>query len=203
MMNVIHFADETPRSYDRVQLLLRLVLLACLGIAGWSGGWVFLLLYLGLPLVAAITVASGGPAAYREEVAPVVIRFLRWFIGINAYVGMVNDRFPIREDGLIVRLDVAPGAPPTAGAALLPLLTSLPAAIVLALLGLVSAVLWVVGAITILTTRSVPGAVVRFQRGMLRMLAELLVHQASLLPGAAPVHFDTTAYGRPLGAAAH
>lgn len=202
MTNLAHFDRDSPARYDRVQLLLRLVLLAFLGIAGWSGGWTFLLLYLGLPLLAAIVIASGGPDAYRQRTAPVVIRFLRWFVGIHAYVEMISDRFPTREDELVVRFDVDASAPPSAGAALWPLLRSLPAAIVLALLSLVSGLLWIASAVTILVDRTVPESFVRFQRGMLRMFAELLLHHASVTPGPAPIHFDTTAGGQPATAAA-
>jgi hypothetical protein len=200
----VHFDAARPARYDGAQLLIRILLMIALGVVGAPLGWVFSLLYLGLPLVAAAVIGGRGAEAYRTDVAPTLLRVLRWIVGIHAYLGLVTDRMPTREQELVVRFELTPSGSHSAGRALLHLVTSIPVAIVLWLFSVVSTVLWIVGAITVLVSRTVPEGIVAFQRGMLRMFAELLLHHASLLPGAAPIRFDTSPdIEGPVAGAAH
>jgi hypothetical protein len=181
---------ERPERYDRTQLVLRLVIMALMGIVGCTLGWLFAVLYLGLPAVAAIAIAQRGGAAYLGDLGPRVVRALRWVLALYAYLGLVTDRPPTSEAELGVELDVTPGGDPTTKRALLRLVTSIPAALVLALLGAVSALAWVVAAVFVLAVRTVPRALFDYQRGVLRWQARLLAYHASLV-GRSPLALDT------------
>ena len=98
---------------------------------------------------------------------------------------------PVDEASLGVRYDVERSGAPTVRSALLHLVTSIPAALMLWVLGIVSAVLWLIAVLTILLDRTVPASIYDFQRGVLRAFGNLLAHHASLVDGAAPLRFDT------------
>jgi hypothetical protein len=190
MSTSIHFDVERPASYQPAQLLIRLLFMMVLAVVGAPLGWVFHVLYLGLPILAAVA----GPALgdrYAEQVGQPLQGALRWLLALYAYLGLLTDRPPLDEQHLGVRYEVTCRGTPTVGSALLRLLTSIPAAIVLWVLGVVSAVLWIVAAINILAWRQVPDWIFNFQRGVLRMFARFVAHHASLVEGAAPVTFDS------------
>lgn len=190
-MSAIRFEPESPPRYDRLQLVVRALFLFLLALVGAPLGWVFGVLYLALPAAAAATISTSGPGRYRTEVGPRLVRGLRWLLALHAYLALLTDRPPIRAEALGVQLEVEGGGTPTVASSLLRLVTSLPAALLLWVLGLVAAVLWVVGAVAILATERCPAIVVDFQRGLLRAFARFLVHHASLVAGPVPLRLDT------------
>jgi len=170
----------SPPGYDRVQLALRLVISLALGWIGISAGWIACALYLALPVIAAVVVSTRGPQAYVDGTAPRVWRIVTWLLAFSAYMMLLTDRFPAGEP-TGVEVAIRPDGHPTTGSALLRLITSIPSGVALAVLGFVSSVLFVVGAVMILIEQRVPHPILGFQRGALRWQARLLAYHASLV----------------------
>lgn len=180
----------SPAQYDRIQLVLRIALAAVVGWIGVTAGDVVWLLYVTLPLIAAIAVSVMGGAQYLEQLAPRVSRVVTWLIQLSAYMMLITDRFPAGRAG-DVRVTVDFTGKPTVGSALLRLLTSIPSGLVLALLWCVSAVLWVIGALVVLFARHVPHPILAFMRGVLRWQARLVGYHASFVAGYPPFALET------------
>jgi hypothetical protein len=191
MTSSVRFDVARPEHYEARQIGLRVLLMIALAVIGAPLGWVFGVLFVGLPVLAAAAVASIGARRYHAEVAPHLVSALRWLLELYAFLGLLSDRFP--GGAPQVRYEVAPGGTPTAGGALWRLVTSIPAMILLWLLGTISAVLWVFAAASVFIGGSYPASIFDFQRGILRLFATFLAHHASLVEGAAPLRFDTGA----------
>jgi hypothetical protein len=166
----------SPARFDRMQLLLRVLISMALGFIGITTGWFKSLLYIVLPVLAAIGI---GPKAWRP---------VTWLLSFSAYMLLLTDRFPL-DDDTGVRIEMQPTGHPTPGSALLRLITSLPSAIAWSFLGFVSCVLWFVGAIAILIGGPMPRGILDFQAGFLRWQARLLAYHASLVDEYPPFSF--------------
>jgi hypothetical protein len=184
----VHLEVTSPRRFDRLQLLLRIVFAIVLGWVGITMGWVVWGLFLVLPVVAAIAISSTR-MRYFEDVAPQVWRVLTWLLQLSAYMMLLVDRFPTGEDD--VHIDVRFTGRPTASSALVRLVTSIPSGFMLAILWFVSSVLWLWGALTILMSTMVPEWLLRFQRGVLRWQARLVAYHASMIEEYPRFSFDT------------
>lgn len=170
----------SPARFDRVQLALRLVLAIALGWLGVSAGWLGCALFLALPVIAAVVISTRSAQAYLDDTGPKVWRVVSWLLALSAYMLLLTDRFPAGEP-TEVQVQIRPDAHPTTSSALLRLITSLPSGFVLALLGCVSSVLFLIGAVMILVEQQVPGWILGFQRGVLRWQARLAGYHASLV----------------------
>jgi hypothetical protein len=185
----------SPPRFERIQLALRLVLALALSWLGITAGWLWCLLFLALPVIAATVISTRGAQPYVGEAGPTVWRALSWLLAFSAYMLLLIDRLPTGET-TAVRTEIRLDGHPTVGSALLRLILSLPSALVLGLLGLVSSLLVVVGAVMILIECRVPSGILAFQRGMLRWQARLLAYHASLVDEYPPFSFDDR-HGRP------
>lgn len=183
------FDVSLPERCERLQLVLRLLILIVLGLVGISLGWVFLLAFFALPGIAAIVVNARGPRHYLEQVGPSIQRLARWLLSFEAYMCFLTDRFPTGEEAL-VRYDVAPVGTPTPASALWRLVASLPEVLVLVALGWVGALVWLLSAVFVLVGAAIPPALLGFQRGLLRWQARLLAYHASLVDVAPPWALD-------------
>jgi len=197
----IRFDVVRPDRYDPAHLVVRIILMMLLAVVGAPLGWVFFVLYLALPALAAIVINSRGASYYQQQIAPHIVKGLRWLLELYAYLGLLTDRLPLDESQPAVRYEIDAAGAPTAKSALVHLLTSIPVAILLWALGLVSAVLWLIAAVFVLLERSYPSSVFDFQRGILRVFARFLAHHASLVEGAPPLRFDTGPEPAPGGTA--
>ena len=180
----------SPPRFDRIQLLLRLALAIALGSIGITAGWIMCLLFLTLPVVAAIAVSTRGARAYIDDLGPQLWRAIGWLLTLSAYMLLLVDRFPLGESS-DVHLELRLTGQPTTGSAMLRLITSIPSGFVLGLFGIVSSVMFVVGAVTILVGNTVPASILAFQRGVLRWQARLVAYHASLVDEYPPFTFDT------------
>src|SRR5262249_60614997 len=97
-------------------------------------------------------------------------RALCWLLAFSAYMLLLIDRFPVGAASG-VRIDLQITGRPTTTSALLRLVTSIPSALVLSFLGIVSCVMFVIGALAILLEIGMPSGVLAFQRGILRWQA--------------------------------
>lgn len=179
----------SPARFDRVQLALRLAIALALGWVGVSAGWLGCALFLALPVIAAVVISTRGAQAYLADTGPKLWRIVSWLLALSAYMLLLTDRFPAGEP-TGVQIQIRPDGQPTTSSALLRLITSLPSAVVLALLGFVSSVLFVIGAILVLIDERVPAGILGFQRGVLRWQARLAGYHASLVDDYPPFSFE-------------
>jgi hypothetical protein len=169
---------EPPRHTARLHVVTRVVLLAAFAALGCSG--IYWFLYLALPALAAIGILRKGGERYLAEDGPRVVRVLRWFASAYGYLWLLTDVLPT-ADGSPVDLRIEVGGRPTAAAALLRLLYSVPALVLLALLSVVAGVLWIAGAVLILVRERIPGAIVDFLSLTLRFQFQLVAYHLSLV----------------------
>jgi hypothetical protein len=198
----VHLDVRSPLRFDRVQLLLRLALALALGWVGITAGWLACLLYLALPVIAALAISSGDAERFHRDFAPRLWRVLRWLVQFSAYMMLLVDRFPTGDDDL-VHVDVRYTGRPTLGAALARLVTTIPSALVLGVLGCVSGVLWLIAALLVLLDSPMPSWLLGFQRGTLRWMVRALAYHAALVDQYPPFSFDPSSddgSGAPLAA---
>jgi hypothetical protein len=163
----------------RVQVVVRLALLAALAAIGCSS--LYWVLYLALPVLAALLVSRDGARGYLEGDAPGIVRVLRWCAGTYAYLWLLTDRLPTLEGDGPVELTVDAGGTPTPGSALWRLVTSLPALLLLAVLSLAASVLWILGAVAILATGRTPAWIADFIAMKLRYQFRIATYHLSLV----------------------
>ena len=181
------FDVSYPERFDRVQVVMRVVILLLIAIIGIPIWWI---LYLGLPVLAALMVSQKDGARYLAEDGPRMTGWLRWIVAVTAYLWILTDRLATSGEQT-VRFEVEPSGSPTPGSALLRIITAIPSAFVLALLGFVSAIVWVIAAIWVLIDQRYPESLFGFQRGVVRWLARLLAYLASLVDAYPPFSLDT------------
>ncbi len=169
---------EHPKHTARIHVLTRLVLLAAFGALGYSG--IYWFLYLAIPALVAMVVLGHGAERYLREDGPRIVRLLRWLASAYAYLWLLTDVLPT-ADGSPVDLRIELQGRPTAGSALLRLLFSLPALLLLAVLSLVGGLLWIVGAVLILVRERLPVAIADFLTLTLRVQFQLAAYHLSLV----------------------
>ncbi len=180
-----------PEKFERPHIFIRILVVVILSILAGAIGWILALVYLVFPVLAAIFVSQKGPEKYLEDDGPRMTGWLRWVLALYAYLGLLTDRFPTEKPEEIVRFEVKTGGAPTVGSALLRLIYSIPSALVLGLLGIVSAVILLIAAVMVLIHENYPDGLYNFQRGVLRWEARLLGYHASLVDQYPPFAVDT------------
>ncbi len=176
-MSAAVFDVSYPQRFDRIQVVLRAVIIWLAALIGIPFGWI---LYLGFPVLAAVLISQKDGSRYLAEDGPRVARWLGWVMAASAYMWILTDRLPGSGEAT-VRFEVEPSGAPSPGSALLRILTAIPSALVLALLMFVSAIVWVIAAVWILIVETYPEPLYGFQRGVVRWLARLLAYLASLV----------------------
>ncbi len=174
---------EPAPKLSRIHVVIRVVLLAALGTLGCSS--LYWLLYLAAPAAVALVVSQRGSERFLAESAPPIVRALRWLAGAYAYLWLFTDEFPSTEPAPgapapRVALEIDAGGVPTPGSALLRLLYSLPALLLLALLSFAATFLWVVAAIWILVAQRAPAGLADFFALTLRYQFRLVAYHLSL-----------------------
>jgi hypothetical protein len=186
----VTFDIERPLRYDRTQVLIRILIIVVASILAGALGWISTGLYLALPVLAAILISQKGAARYLAESEQNMTLWLRYIIAAYAYLGLLTDKLPNEDPHRTLRFEVTPSGDPTPGGVLVRIITAIPHAIVLGLLGVVAAVLIVVAAIMILVNESVPEGIHSFLRGYLRWQARVYVYLAGLVQEYPPFSFD-------------
>jgi hypothetical protein len=183
----VAFEVERPPTFQRAHVFLRVALLVVIGWIAHPIG----LLWLGLPVVAAILVSQKGGQRYLDEDAAMVSRVLGWIVALVAYLALLTDRLPA-EGQHPVRFQVDRTDSPTVGSALLRILYAIPSVLVLALLAFVGAFVWVIAAVFVLLGESYPESLWRFLRGIVRWEACLFAYLASLVDRYPPFTLETS-----------
>jgi Domain of unknown function (DUF4389) len=164
---------------DRIQVLIRLALLAAIAAVGGSS--LYWLLYLALPaVVALLIVQSGGPRVLAED-GPRAVQALRWLAAIYAYLWLLTDELPSPAGSGPAVLEIELGGTPSVSSALERLLRSLPALVVAVVLTLAAGVLWLAVAILALLREQVPAGLVDFLALTLRYRFRLVAYHLSLV----------------------
>src|SRR5262249_17593563 len=179
---------ERPPAFQRAHVFLRVTLLVVIGWIGHPLG----LLWLGLPVVAAILVSQKGGQRYLDESGPTVVRVLGWILAVVAYLALLTDRLPDRGEQPF-RFHLERSGSPTVGSALLRILYAIPSLIVLALLTFVGAIVWVIAVILVLFGERYPESMWRFLLGLVRWEACVLAYLASLVDCYPPFSLHTEA----------
>ena len=182
-----------PARFARVQLALRLLVLAAFGVVHQSAGGLLGVLYLLLPLAAAVLVTQRGGRAYLERDAPFLVGVLEWVLGLYAYLLFVTDVFPLAPRDRPLRLRVEPQGTPTVGTALLRLVTTLPHAVALLFIGIAAMVITCIAAVAVLFTERYPDALRGFQRDVIAWVARVFAYHACIVEGYPPFAFDSQA----------
>jgi Domain of unknown function (DUF4389) len=180
------FGLERPPAFQRAHVLLRVALLVVIGWIGHSLG----LLWLGIPVVAAILVAQKGGQRYLDEDGPTVTRVLNWILDVTAYVALLTDRLPGPGEHP-VRFEVERSGAPTTGSTVLRILYVIPSLIVFALLMFVGSIVWVIAVVCVLVNERYPTGMWRFLRALLRWEACVLAYLASLVDRYPPFTLET------------
>jgi hypothetical protein len=187
----VTFEVERPPVFQRAHVFLRVVLLV---VVGWIGH-PFGLLWLGLPVVAAILVSQKGGPRYLDENGPTVTRVLNWILDLLAYLALLTDELPGKR-GHPVRLQLVRSGSPTVGSALLRILYAIPSVIVLAILAFVGAIVWLIAVVLVLVNEGYPDSLWRFLLGLVRWEACLLAYLASLVDRYPPFTLETGSVSR-------
>jgi hypothetical protein len=178
MRHPVHLYVQREERPGRIHVVVRLVLLAAVGAVGC--GPIYWVAYLAAPALVALAILHRGAGRYLAEDAPRLARGLRWLAAGLAYLSLLTDAPPAIEPGP-VELGVESTGEPTPPSALLRLVTSVPALIVVALLSIVAVPCWVVGAACILVSRRLPSFIGDFLTLTLRTELRLAAYHLSLV----------------------
>ena len=170
------FEIERPPVFDRAHVFLRIAVLIVIGWVVHPVG----LLWLGLPVIAAILISQKGGQRYLTEDGPTVTRALNWIVDLVAYVALLTDRLPSRDEH-VVRFDVERSGSPTTRSALLRIVYAIPSLIVLAVLTWVGAIVWVFAIVLVFFTGRYPESWWHFLCGIVGWEARLVAYLASLV----------------------
>lgn len=185
------FNVTKPQKFDRVQLALRLVVVFVLALIAGAIGWIFGVVYLAFPVIAAIFISQKGAEKFLSDDAPKITGWLRWILALYSYLALLTDKFPTEKPEEIIAYEVQPGGSPTVGSALLRLIFSIPSAFVLGLLSIIAGILWIIAAIIVLIQEDYPDGIYNFNLGVMRWEARLLAYHASLVDPYPPFALDT------------
>lgn len=170
---------ERPARAARLHVGVRLALM--LAIAAFGCSSFYWVLYLALPAIAGLVIARKGAVRALAENGPPTVRALRWLAAAYAYLWLLTDEPPASDQGGPVDLHVDFVGEPTPVSALLRLVYSLPALVLLFLLSVVAGVMWLVGAVWILVSERLPAPVADFLALTLRYQFRLLAYHLSLV----------------------
>jgi len=183
---------SSPPRFERIQLLIRLMIAIGLGWLGVTFDWLWSVLFFALPLIAAGFISARGADFYLEKTTPRLWSALTWLFAFTAYMLFITDRVPLNDEHS-VRAELQTTGRPSTGRSLARLVTSIPSALVLCLVCVVSALLCFVAFLSILFAGKVPTSIVEFQTGYLRWQARLVAYHASLVEEYPPFSFGDRA----------
>jgi NADPH:quinone reductase-like Zn-dependent oxidoreductase len=150
----VSFDLEGPETMSRAHVFLRILLLILVSWIAGSGGGVGLV-YLLVPVVAAILIARQDGDRYLAEDGARVTGWLAVIVGVLAYLALLTDELP-GDTRRSVHFEIVRSGSPTAGSALWRIVKAIPSAFVLFLISLISSIVALIAAISILVTEHYP-----------------------------------------------
>jgi hypothetical protein len=196
----VSFGIQPPEKFEVLHVPLRVLMIILFSLL-IAFGWFLALLYLALPAVAAAFISRDGGEKYLHEDAPKVQKLLEKLINAAAYMWLVTDRFSLERPEQHVTVRVKPTGVPTAGSAILRLITSIPSAIVLTALSIASIFTWIISAIMIMTSERYSDSFYGFHCGIVRWFTRLLAYHASFVEEYPPYTLETDSSVTPHGPA--
>ena len=187
---LVRFNVKRPERFERTQVALRILVILVLSLLGGIIGWSLGLVYLAIPVLAAVLISQKGGARYLEDRGGPAMTLLQWYLALYTYLSMLADKFP-SEPEEIISFEVRTQGTPSVGSALLRLIYSIPSAIVLALLGIIAMFIWIVAVVSVLINESYSEGLYNLQLGIMRWHARLLGYHASLVDQYPPFALDT------------
>jgi hypothetical protein len=178
-----------PR-YERIQVLYRVLLLVAIGVLHQMIGSLAGVLYLFFPIMAAMSITRNGGIGLRSEETRSFIGIIDWAVSFYAYFLFVTDHFPYARER-DARVSVEAVGSPRAGAALSRLLTTLPHAIVLSVLGFASMFVAFAIAISVLITGKSPESLHAFQRDVVAWVGRVFAYHSCLVDTYPPFSLTT------------
>jgi hypothetical protein len=172
----VAFDVVRPPRFQRAHVFLRIAVLVVIGWIAHPIG----LLWIGVPVVAAVLISRNRGRSYVDEEGPTVARILGWIVELGAYLALVTDRLPGEGAGVSFRVERS-GAQPTIGGALLRIVSVIPSLIVLALLTFVGGIVWMIAVVCVLVSETYPEGMWKFMLGLVRWEACVLAYLASLV----------------------
>ncbi len=204
------FEVQPPKEFDKAQVILRIAIVIVVTwlLRTWSISALptievgslagtYIAAYIALSSFAAMTIALKGGAKYIKEAQAGPVKWLRYIMMFYCYMALATDKLQTQKPEQIVQFSVTPGGSPSVGQALLRIILGIPHAIVLAILGIVFAIVWLVAAVSILMNGTQPQWCEDFIRGYLRWNARLLAYMASLVEEYPPFSFSDGDAGAP------
>jgi hypothetical protein len=189
-MYPVHYQLVPPPRFTRGQLLIRIVAFGVLGVLGVSFGSVFCFAYFALPVYAAIRLGIVDPDTYATRDGERLTRILHWFAAICAWAGLTAEHLPAKRPEETVELAIAPSGRPTSMSALARIITGIPSAFALAVLGVLGGLVWLWAALSILIHERVGDGAFHFLAGLQRWSVRLLAYQAALVDEYPPFSFE-------------
>jgi hypothetical protein len=183
----VTFDVDQQESYDRVHIAIRIVGLIIVSAFSWLLG----LIYLAAPVYGALQISQKGASQYFAESEQNITRWYRWLAGAFSYLYLLTDTFPTDEKPSPVRFNVTPQGEPTPGGVLLRIITAIPHAIVLGIIGWIAGILLIVAAIMVLIQEKYAQGIFDFIKADLRWNARMYVYLAGLAQEYPPFAFDT------------
>ena len=172
----VAFEIERPAGFDRAQVFVRIGVLIVIGWMVQPVG----LLWLGLPVVAAVLISQKGGERYLSEDGSTVARALNWIVDLTAYLALLTDQMPSRNEHA-VRFQVERSGLPATRSALLRIVYAIPSLIVLAILTWVGTIVWFFAMVLVFFTGTYPESWWHFLRGIVSWDARLIAYLASLV----------------------
>jgi hypothetical protein len=185
------FDTTRPEKFDRTQVVIRILVVLLLSILAGAFGWLLGIVYLAIPVIAAILISQKGAEGYLGEKGGVNMTLLQWYFAIYSYLLLLTDRFPTDNPQNEIRFEVTPTGSPTVGSALLRLIFSIPSAIVVGILGIAGFVVLIIAVISVLIQEQYSEGLYNFQLGIMRWQARLMGYHASLVDEYPPFALDT------------
>jgi hypothetical protein len=182
----VAFEIERPPVFDRSHVFLRIAVLIVIGWIVQPVG----LLWLGLPVVAAILISQKGGERYLSEDGPTVTRALHWIVDVVAYIALLTDRLPSRDEHT-VRFEVERSGSPTRRSALLRIVYAIPSVIVLAIVTWVGTIVWFFAMVLVFFNGTYPESWWNFLRRIVGWEARLIAYLASLVDEYPPFTLTT------------
>ena len=194
----VRLVVEKPQLFERAQLLLRIPVMILLSALHQPFGGTTSALYFILPVVAAVLISQHGKDEFLTNDSKWMRSALEWVIGLFAYLMLVTDRVPLGPNQRQVCLEVRPGGTPSVPTALIRFLTTLPHLLALAVLCMVSVLIWFYAAFSVLLTENYPSTLQRFQQAVLSWMARVFAYHCSLVEEYPPFAIDSESASRPL-----
>jgi hypothetical protein len=189
------FDIEQPERFDRTHVVIRVLVVIILTLLGGAIGWAYGVLYLALPVLAAVMISQKGTEAYFAEAGDNITKWLRYVVAFQAYMFLLTDHLPNERIQEFMHFDVEPEGDASPGGALLRILLAIPSLLVLAVLSLFGALLALIAGFLILFEERYPEDIYGLLRGLVRWSARLLAYLAALVEEYPPFAIDTRPQG--------